>query len=146
MKILGIDYGEKRIGLAISDESFTLARELDILSPKEFWQSLNLLILNHSISKIVLGWPLNMDGGRTKKTEEVERFKIKVESQTGLPVEIMDERLSSQMAVHLRQGFGGLPTKNNKKVGKTSPDKSKYVDSLAAQILLQNYLAKLKGP
>jgi putative holliday junction resolvase len=126
MKILGIDYGEKRIGLAISDESLTLARELDILSPKEFWQSLNLLILNNSISKIVLGWPLNMSGQETKKTEEVKSFKVKVESQTGLPVEVMDERLSSQMAEHIKGS-------------------KKDLDSLAAQILLQNYLDKNKN-
>jgi putative Holliday junction resolvase len=126
MRILGIDYGEKRIGLAISDESQTLARELDILSPKEFWQSLNLLILNHSIGLIVLGWPLNMSGEKTKKTEEVESFKLKVENKTGLPVEIIDERLSSQMAQHL-------------------PGGNKNIDSLAAQILLQNYLDKQKA-
>jgi putative Holliday junction resolvase len=126
MKILGIDYGEKRIGLAISDETQTLARELDILSPKEFWKSLNLLILNHSIGLIVLGWPLNMDGGETKKTREVESFKLKVESETKLPVEIIDERLSSQMAEHI---IGG----------------NKNIDSMAAQILLQNYLDKQKN-
>jgi len=141
MKILGIDYGEKRIGLAISDESQTLARELDILSPKEFWESLNLLILNHSIAKIVLGWPLNMSGEETKKTEEVKSFRTKlikklsakggsapggkVESETGLPVEITDERLSSQMAEHIS-------------------GQKKNLDSLAAQILLQNYLDKNK--
>ncbi len=143
-KILGIDYGEKRIGLAISDETETIARELDILSPKEFWEQVDKLISDQQISLIVLGWPLNMSGQETKKTEEVKGFKSKVESKTGLPVEIMDERLSSQMAVHLRQGFGGLPAKNNKKVGKTVSNKSKYVDSLAAQILLQNYLDKQK--
>jgi len=126
MKILGIDYGEKRIGLAISDESQTLARELDILSPKEFWKSLNRLILNHSITKIVLGWPLNMDGKETDKTREVESFKVKVERETKLPLEIMDERLSSQMAEHISG------QKNN-------------LDSLAAQILLQNYLDKQKN-
>ena len=125
MKILGIDYGEKRIGLAISDESQTLARELDILSPKLFWESLNLLILNHSITKIVIGWPLNMSGEMTEKTKEVESFKLKVESQTGLPVEVMDERLSSQMA----QNISGSKTN---------------LDSLAAQVLLQNYLNKQK--
>lgn len=125
MKILGIDYGEKRIGLAISDETFTLARELDILSPKEFWGQLDQLISNQQISKIVIGWPLNMNGEKTKKTEEVENFKLKVESKTGLPVEVIDERLSSQMAEHI---------KGNKK----------DLDSLAAQILLQNYLDKNK--
>jgi putative Holliday junction resolvase len=126
MKVLGIDYGEKRIGLAISDESFTLARELDILSPKEFWGQLVGFIREHQISTIVLGWPLNMSGERTKKTEEVASFKLRVESKTGLPVEIMDERLTSQMAEHISGS-------------------KKNLDSLAAQILLQNYLDKQKN-
>jgi len=125
MRALGIDYGEKRIGLAISDESQTLARELVILSPKEFWEQINQLISSQQISKIVLGWPLNMSGEKTEKTEEVESFKLKVESKTGLPVEVIDERLSSQMAGHLPGGH-------------------QDVDSLAAQIILQNYLDKQK--
>src|SRR5574340_1256626 len=126
MRILGIDYGEKRIGLAISDESQTLARELDIFSPKEFWQSLNHLILNHSIGLVVLGWPTNLSGQETKKTKEVGSFKLKVEKKTGLPVETIDERLTSQMARHL-------------------PGGDKNIDSLAAQIILQNYLDKMKN-
>lgn len=144
MRILGIDYGEKRIGLAISDETQTFSREIGILSPKEFWKQVYRILQENEVTKIVLGWPLNMSGEETKKTKEVESFKLKVESKTGLPVEIMDERLTSVMAVHLRQGFGGLPSKNNKKVGKTLPAKNEYVDSLAAQILLQNYLDKSK--
>ena len=130
-RILGVDYGEKRIGLAISDESLTFARELSILSPKEFWSQLGQLISSQQISKIVLGWPLNMSGEETSKTREVASFKLRVESETGLPVEIIDERLSSQMAVRLRQGYGGLPAKNNQKVGKASLGRNEYVDSLA---------------
>ncbi len=124
-KILGIDYGERRIGLAISDESQTFARELTILSPKEFWDQIQTIIGNNEISIIVLGWPLNMSGEITEKTKEVESFKLKVETETGLPVEIVDERLSSKMASNL-------------------PGGNKNIDSLAAQILLQNYLDKKK--
>ncbi len=126
MKALGIDYGEKRIGLAISDESQTLARELDILSPKEFWWQVGKLISDQQISLIVLGWPLNMDGGETQKTLEVKDFKEKLEKLTEIKVEIMDERLSSQMAEHISGS-------------------KKNLDSLAAQILLQNYLDKNKA-
>ncbi len=126
MKILGIDYGEKRIGLAISDESQTFARELGILSPKEFWEKIRLLIADEEVGEIVLGWPLNMDGEETKKTEEVKSFKVNLESETGLPVRTIDERLSSVMAAKL-------------------PGGKKDVDSLAAQILLQNYLDKIKS-
>ncbi len=125
MKILGIDYGEKRIGLAISDETQTFARELTILSRKEFWEQVNKLISDQEISKIVLGWPLNMSGQPTEKTKEVESFKSQVESKTGLPVETTDERLTSKMAEHI--------------IGS-----NKDIDSLAAQILLQNYLDRNK--
>ena len=124
-KILGIDYGEKRIGLAISDESVTFAREMDILSPKEFWIKINQIIAENEVGKIVLGWPLNMSGQETKKTQEVKDFKLKVERVTTLPVDVIDERLSSVMASKL-------------------PGGKKDVDSLAAQILLQNYLDKKK--
>ncbi len=125
MKILGIDYGEKRIGLAVSDESQTLARELDILTPKDFFKQLPSIIGNHQISKIVLGWPLNMSGQETKKTLEVKDFKKKLEKLIDIKVEIVDERLSSQMTESLPGGHR---------------DK----DSLAAQIILQNYLNKNK--
>jgi putative Holliday junction resolvase len=123
MKILGIDYGEKRIGLAVSDESQTFARELDILSPKEFWGQIKNIIKGNQISQIVLGWPLNMSGEMTEKTKEVENFKLELESKTGVLVEIMDERLSSKMAENISGS-------------------KKNLDSLAAQILLQNYLNK----
>ena len=124
-RILGIDYGEKRIGLAISDESQTLARELTILSPKEFWKQIPTIIETNQISRIVLGWPLNMSGKETKKTLEVKEFKLKLEKLADIQVDIMDERLSSAMTNNL-------------------PGANKNKDSLAAQIILQNYLDKNK--
>lgn len=126
MKILGIDYGEKRIGLAVSDESQTLARELEILSPKEFFDQIQNIISEHEVGTIVLGWPLNMSGEETQKTQEVKNFKVRLSSIAKIPIEVMDERLSSQMA----QSISG--SKQN-------------LDSLAAQILLQNYLNKSKA-
>lgn len=126
MKILGIDYGEKRIGLAISDESLTFARELKIFSPKVFWMKIGQLIAEEEIGKVVLGWPINMAGKETKKTQEVKGFKQELENNFGVEVDIMDERLTSVMAKHL-------------------PGGKKNIDSLAAQILLQNYLDKTKS-
>ena len=125
MRILGIDYGSKRIGLAVSDESQTFARELGIVSPNEFWKSIRQIVAEQEIVKIVVGWPLNMSGQETEKTQEVKNFKQQVEKETNLPVEVMDERLSSQMA----QNISGS---------------KKDLDSLAAQILLQNFLNKNK--
>lgn len=121
MKILGIDFGEKRIGLAISDESQTLAREFGILSPQEFWRQIGTLIVEHQVKIAVVGWPLNMSGVPTNKTQQTEDFKKELEKRTGLKVMLMDERLSTVMA-------------------KSLPGGKKNVDSFAAQIILQNYL------
>ena len=125
MKILGIDYGSKRVGIAISDESHTLAREYDIFSPKEFWEKVEALCKEELVGKIVIGLPLNMSGGQTDTTRSVQEFADKLEEKLGIAVEYMDERLSSVMAGNL-------------------PGGKKNVDSLAAQIILQNYLDKTK--
>lgn len=126
MKILGIDYGTKRIGLAISDESLTLARELQIFSPNEFWDEINNIVQNEEVEKIIIGLPLNMSGEDSQKTVEARGFAEKVATITGVDVELVDERLSSAMA----QNISGQ--KNN-------------LDSLAAQIILQNYLDRQKS-
>lgn len=126
MKILGIDYGTKRVGLAISDESFTLARELKILSPKEFWEQIEDLVASETVSRIIIGLPLNMSGEQTDTTRDVQKFADKLEEKLAIPMEYMDERLSSVMAGNL-------------------PGGKKNIDSLAAQIILQNYLDKIKN-
>ncbi len=125
-RILGIDYGEKRIGLALSDESQQFAFEMDVWSPQEFDQNIAGLIKERAISGIVLGNPLNMSGAQTAKTKEVLAFKEKLAQRVNLPVYLVDERLSSQMAA---------------KIAGTQ----KNIDALAAQIVLQNYLNQNKN-
>ncbi len=126
MKILGIDYGTKRVGLAISDETQTLARELNILSPKEFWWGIKELIETEAIERIVIGLPLNMSGGSTQSTEAAQKFSDELQERfPEIPLEFMDERLSSVMA--------------------ESMGRKTDVDSLAAQIILQNYLDRAKN-
>jgi len=123
MRTLGIDYGTKRIGLAVSDETKTFARELTILSPKEFWQKIRQIIDEHQITQIVLGWPFSLKGEMTEKTKEAEEFKEKLEKFVEIKIEIMDERFTTSMA-------------------KKMPGGRRNVDSLAAQILLQGWLDK----
>ena len=129
MKILGIDYGTKRVGLAISDESQTLARELNILSPKEFWMQIEQLIETEGIERVIIGLPLNMSGEPTQSTAVAQEFYDELNNRfikagRKIDVEFMDERLSSVMA--------------------ESMGRKTDVDSLAAQIVLQNYLNKAK--
>ncbi len=120
-KVLSIDYGTKRIGLAISDETQTLARELAILSPDQFWGQCQQLIDDNDVTQIVLGLPLNMSGGKTEKSLEVQEFYDQLQKRVAVPVELVDERLSSVMAEQIS-------------------GQSQQIDSLAAQIFLQNYL------
>ena len=86
MKILGIDYGSKRVGIAISDESQTLARELTILSPKDFWDQIQDIVTNEIISRIIIGLPLNMSGEETESTRRAREFADKLEAQTNIRV------------------------------------------------------------
>lgn len=131
MKILGVDYGTRRVGLAVSDESQTLARELAVLSPKNFFTRLPVLLAENEVKKIVVGLPLNMSGEDTDKTREAREFAERLKTAANLPVEFFDERLSSAMAGSIADagqasGRGHAGAKN--------------IDSLAAQIILQSYL------
>jgi putative Holliday junction resolvase len=123
MRILGIDYGTKRIGLALSDESHLIAGEFKILSPKDFFEQIEEVVKDQDVGEIVIGLPLNMSGQDSEKTVEARAFGEKLEHLLNLPVHLMDERLSSSMA----QTISGSDTS---------------LDSLAAQIILQNYLDK----
>ncbi len=121
MKILGIDYGTKRVGVAVSDELELIARELIVLSPKEFGKRIAKITEDQDIGEIVVGLPLNMDGKDSKKTLEVREFINELKEKLPLPIVECDERLSTVMAHRLPGGRA-------------------KTDSLAAQIILQNYL------
>lgn len=123
MKILGIDYGTKRIGLAISDETQTLARELDIVSPENFWKQVNSICQDNTVSEVIVGLPLGMSGQDTEKTQEAREFATKLHETLQLPVGFMDERLSSMQAEQIT-------------------GQNEDLDSMAAQIILQSYLDK----
>lgn len=126
MRILGIDYGEKRIGLASSDEEGLISFELGIVENKVFFSEIPGIIKERDIQKIVVGYPLNLSGNQTAKTMEVSRFAEKLKRAfPEIPIDFVDERLSSQMA----QKIAGT---------------SKNIDGLAAQLFLQNYLNKIK--
>jgi putative Holliday junction resolvase len=124
MRTLGIDFGEKRIGLAVSDEGGSIAFEVGIIPAEAFFAELPGIVLEKEVQKIVIGLPLNMSGERTAKTEEAQAFYNQVqELLPDIPCELMDERLSSVMAEHISGSTKGI-------------------DGLAAQIFLQNYLNK----
>ena len=145
-KILAIDYGRARIGLAIAEAPHGLAQPLATLeriNRNEDMRRLRELVRDHSVKRILVGLPLRLDGTRGDMAEEAERFAQRIRKQIGVPVEMTDERLTSWEAERqLEEQFG-----RRSKVAESSSRKRKAtekfsVDSMAAAILLREYLER----
>lgn len=124
--ILGIDYGTKRIGTSISDETETIAQAFEILEVKnddEALEKLNALIQKYSISFLVIGLPLGLEFKPTQMSNQIEEFAKKLSNLTKLEYKTWNETLTSEVAKKNRLTF-----------------KKGYVDSEAARIMLQEYL------
>ncbi len=130
-KILSIDYGDRRIGLAISDEMKLLARGLPTVdcNKEGIFKRLRQLLDEHNIEKIIIGMPYNMDGTIGGQGEKVKHFIEKLKEQIDLPVETLDERLTTISAERIMRDLG-IKQKGNKA----------KKDELAARIILQSYL------
>lgn len=132
MNILGIDWGEKRIGLAFAD-SLNIAVPIEPAVQKKLKDRLahiESILEERLIEAIVVGYPLNMDGSIGFKAKEVDVFIEKIEKRFRLPVHRIDERLSSH---YVEEGL--------KQFKKKVDPKSGSIDSRAACIILQDYLA-----
>lgn len=129
-RVLGIDHGDVRIGIAMSDETAFLASSVCVLdSTNAGMEQIVALIAEHAIEKIVVGLPRNMDGSYGPATEKVRKFIGKLKTKTDVPVFEWDERMST-VSAHNALREAGLDGKKRKGV----------VDKVAAQIILQNYL------
>lgn len=138
MKILAIDYGSKRIGLAVSDQLGIIAQGLKTLihpaSEEDLLKKIGEIVKGQNASKIVLGFPLNMNGTRGPQALRVEALAQALQQALSIPVELWDERLTSaSVHRHFREW-------------QLSPAKrKKLVDQLSAQLILQDYLEAQKG-
>lgn len=131
MNTLGIDWGEKRIGLAFADE-LGIALPLPAAvaaSKKERMQQIESVIEQRRVQRLVVGYPLNMDGSVGFKAKEVDVFIVELEKRFNLPVHRVDERLSSHS---VEQGLKGQKKKPDRKSGE--------VDSRAAALILQDFV------
>ena len=135
--ILAIDYGRTRIGLALSDTSELTARPLAILlrtNRRDDLKRLRELCRQHSVGKIIVGWPIRLDGTPGAMAAESAQFAERLRKQLGLPVELIDERLSSWEAEQL--------TSPTKPPANASPGKRKTLDDIAAAVVLRDYLSR----
>ena len=107
--ILSIDYGPKKIGIAISTPDHHLPMPLQIVSgesEKKKLQEIVAITITKNICAIVVGLPINMDGSTSEQTLIVEKFAEKLKNRTNLPIFMQDERLTSKAADNLLKGFG----------------------------------------
>ncbi|MCU0553660.1 MAG: Holliday junction resolvase RuvX [Syntrophales bacterium] len=132
MRILGIDYGEKRIGLALSDELEMTARGLSVIERRSKGKDLEAIaasVSEHGVGAIVVGYPLRLDGTAGIQCEKVDRFIAGLRDVVSVPVIAWDETLSTKEAEGLMREAG---VKRKKKRG--------MVDRIAAAVILQDYL------
>ena len=138
MRVLGIDYGARRIGLALSDATATLASPWRLLQrPPSDAETLRVVLAeiavlaadSDGLEAVVVGWPRRLDGTPTDQTPIVEAFARGLEATLTVPVVLQDERLSSREA--------------ESRLAVREPDwrkRKKHIDAAAAAIILQDYL------
>lgn len=137
MIIIGIDYGEKRIGVAKSDPLGLLAHGITTIEwDRDIEKPINQIqqiVLQYNVEKVILGLPLNMDDTEGEKAIKVRDFADVLKKRINIPVEFYDERLSTVEAhdiIHMQ----------GKKTGKNK----KRIDMVAACVILQSYLDNMK--
>lgn len=136
MRILGIDYGTKRLGIAISNDKETMALPHSVIETEDFEKKLSAICdiaRSENIGKIVMGIPYKYDGSLGERAKTVLAFTEALKKELSLPVETYDERLSTvESEEKLRE------------VKMSRQDKRKRINAVAAQIILQRYLDSQK--
>ncbi len=137
MRVLGIDHGTKRVGLAISDEMAMIAQPFEFLDAQptaKLLSDLQEIITQRSVGEIIVGLPRNMDGSYGPAAEKVREFVEALKQVVTVPIKMWDERLTSAQANRvLIQG------------GVRRAQRKLKVDQTAAAILLQSYLDRAGG-
>ena len=135
MRILGLDFGSKTVGVAVSDALLLTAQGVEIVrrqSPNKLRQTLariEEIIKEYEVDRIVLGYPKNMNNTEGDRCEKTKEFKEMLERRTGLSVILWDERLTTVAADNYMM-----------ESGVRREDRKKYVDEIAAIFILQGYL------
>lgn len=135
MRIMGLDFGSKTVGVAISDPLLITAQGIEIIRRKEENKQrrtlarIEQLIVEYEVAKIVLGFPKNMNNTLGERAQKTMEFKETLERRTGLPVDLWDERLTTAAA-----------DKTMIELGIRREDRKDYVDMIAAILILQGYL------
>jgi putative holliday junction resolvase len=129
-RIMAIDYGEKRVGIALSDPMQIFSKPFRVLrNDKDIFENLKKIIREQNIQKIVLGLPVHPDGNESAKTAEVRQFAEQIQTQITTPLSFFDERYTTQDArkILIEEGC-------------SVEDSKEKIDMYAASVILRNYL------
>ena len=135
MRIMGLDFGSKTVGVAVSDELGLTATGIEIVrrdSPNKLRKTLariEALINAYNVDKIVLGYPVMLDGSEGERVEKTKEFATMLHRRTDLEIIFQDERLTTVEAYEIMD-LAGIKRE----------DRYKYVDQVAAQVILEDYL------
>lgn len=135
MRIMAIDYGDARIGLAVSDETASLCGDAWTLTEWNMARAADKIVkeaASRGVSRFVLGYPKNMDGTLGARAEKSESFKAALEARCDIPVTLWDERRTT-IAAHDILHANGKKMKNHRE----------NVDAVAASLILEGYLGTL---
>lgn len=137
-RILALDYGSKRVGLALSDVGRVIAspyKTVEYRSPDDLVHQLVPLIESLQVAVVVVGLPLGMRGQKTAQTSKVEEFVSTLQDHISIPIRLVDERLSTVEASRVLSEQGRKPSRNRG-----------LIDERAAAIFLQTYLDRQSCP
>jgi len=128
-RVLGVDYGTRRIGLALSDDIRLTAQPLSVVTPSELPEALRMLAREHEIDTVVVGLPTGLSGHEGDSAAGARRLASEIEEILGVDVILVDERFTSRMAENALIESGVRRS-----------DRKETVDKVAAAIILQAYL------
>lgn len=140
MRTLGLDYGSKTVGVAVTDPLGLTAQGVEIIRRqkenhlRKTYQRIKELCEEYEVEKIVLGLPLNMDDTMGDRAEKTLEFKKELERRLSVPVLLVDERLTTVEAIEIMDDAGIKVS-----------EREKYVDMIAATIILQDYMNSHEG-
>lgn len=136
MRVMAVDYGDARTGVAVSDATGTLAGFTTVIHarrPEQVLDELAQLAERHGVDELVMGFPRNMDGTEGPRAQLYRDFSVALAARTGLEVRLWDERRTT-IEAHQILHAGGKRMKNHKKT----------VDAVAATLILEGYLTRKK--
>jgi putative Holliday junction resolvase len=135
-RIIAIDYGSKRVGLAVTDNLKIIATALETVHSKDVLDFLEKYIQKEEVETFVVGMPKNLDGEDTNNTQLVEIFVKSLKKKfPDIPVQLMDERFTSKIALEAMIMSGSKKKDRNNKSGN--------IDKVSAVIILQDYLSSI---